>query len=70
MRHQITELSARRAVLFTHQGAAMEECMVADAALWAILVVAIAFISCGCHFTRRPRKVAAESTDRALDRAA
>lgn len=43
--------------------------MVADAALWAILLVAIAFIWCGCHFTRRPPEVAAESAERALDRA-
>jgi hypothetical protein len=44
--------------------------MVADAALWALLVAGIAFIACGCHYTRSAPKVAAESIDRELDRAA
>jgi hypothetical protein len=44
--------------------------MVADAALWALFAIAIAFIWCGCHYTRPAPKVAAESRDRELDRAA
>jgi hypothetical protein len=44
--------------------------MVADAALWALLVLGIAFIWCGCHYTRPAAKVVAERNDRELDRAA
>jgi hypothetical protein len=44
--------------------------MVADAALWALLVIAIAFITCGCHCTRPAPKVVADKADRNLDRAA
>jgi hypothetical protein len=44
--------------------------MVADATLWAIFVVAIAFIACGCHYTRPAPKIAADPYRREIDRAA
>jgi hypothetical protein len=44
--------------------------MVADAALWTILAIAVAFIACGCYYTRPAPKVAMDKVDRELDRAA
>jgi hypothetical protein len=53
------------------QGTTMEDDMVADAALWVIFAAAIAFLSCGCHYTRRPAaKVAEKRLDHNVDRAA
>ncbi len=37
--------------------------MVADAALWLILVLAILFLWCGCRMTRRPPKVSKNAAD-------
>lgn len=54
-------------------GATMEDDdMVADAALWVILLAAIAFITLGCHMTRRAPKVARDAgrLPSTLDRAA
>jgi hypothetical protein len=49
----------------------MEDSMVADAELWFLLAAAIAFIACGCHYTRRPAPKGAEARmERELDRAA
>ena len=44
--------------------------MVADAALWAIFAIAIAFIACGCLCTQPAPKVAVDEVGRELDRAA
>jgi hypothetical protein len=48
----------------------MEDDMVADAALWAILVAAIGFITFGCRMTRPvPKRIEAPAREE-LDRAA
>lgn len=47
--------------------------MAADAVLWLILAAAVAFISCGCRLTARPKPVGgfgAAKFDREFDRAA
>lgn len=48
----------------------MEDDMVADAVLWVILAAAIALIVCGCHYTRPAPRIAEDTYDRNLDRAA
>ncbi len=44
--------------------------MVADAACWVIFAAGIAFIACGCHFTRPVPKIVDEPYERESDRAA
>jgi hypothetical protein len=54
-------------------GATMEDDMVADyadAALWALLAAAIAFIYFGCKMTKPKPKVVQPSSEATLDRAA
>jgi hypothetical protein len=51
-------------------GATMEDDMVADAALWVIFAVSIAFIWFGCRMTKPVPKVAEPNSEAALDRAA
>ncbi len=38
----------------------MEDSMVADAVLWVLFAVAIVFIWCGCHNTRRTPEASIE----------
>jgi hypothetical protein len=54
-------------------GAAMEEHMAVDVALWAILAAAIGFIGCGCIYTatsRKPQDPEAAYSNYKMDRAA
>jgi len=44
--------------------------MAADAALWVIFAAAIAFIVCGCRYTRPAPKVAEDRYEDKIDRAA
>lgn len=44
--------------------------MVADAALWVILAMAIAMMMLGCRATRRVPKAAPQNLDQEVDRAA
>jgi hypothetical protein len=44
--------------------------MVADAALWVIFAIAVAFIVLGCRVTRRVPKAATQDLDQQIDRAA
>lgn len=44
--------------------------MVADVAGWIIFATAIAFLACGCHFTRPEMKLSGETSDQRFDRAA
>jgi hypothetical protein len=49
----------------------MEDDMVADAVLWALFAAAIAFITFGCHCTRRrPQNTEEPFEHTKLDRAA
>jgi hypothetical protein len=44
--------------------------MVADAALWALVAAAIAFVTCGCYLTRRAPIAEEAAFERRIDRAA
>lgn len=70
MRHQITELSERIHAFPHPTGAAMENDMVADAALWAIFAASIALIACGCRLTRPAPKRVEQPSQRDIDQAA
>lgn len=73
MRHQSTEHSHRTRAFLKCMGATMEcDNMVADfadAALWALLAAAFAFIYLGCQMTKPKPKVVQQNSE-PMDRAA